>query len=99
VNLEDFDKGGKTMPDLFTNLLPLILMFAIFYFLLIRPQQKRAKARNSMLQALKKGDKVITIGGLHGTIDQITDDQAVLKVNESLKLTFERSSINAVVTE
>jgi preprotein translocase subunit YajC len=99
VNLEDFDKGGKTMPDLFTNLLPLILMFAIFYFLLIRPQQKRAKARNSMLQALKKGDKVITIGGLHGTIDQITDDQAVLKVNESLKLTFERSAINAVVTE
>lgn len=87
------------MPDLFTNLLPLVLMFAIFYFLLIRPQQKRAKTRNSMLQALKKGDKVITIGGLHGTIDQITDDQVILKVNESSKMTFERSAINAVVTE
>jgi preprotein translocase subunit YajC len=87
------------MDNLFQGVLPLILMFAIFYFLLIRPQQKRAKTRNAMLQALKKGDKVITIGGLHGTIDQITEDQVVLKVGETTKLTFERSAINAVVSE
>jgi preprotein translocase subunit YajC len=100
MNLEDFNKGGITMGDnLFTNLLPLILMFAIFYFLLIRPQQKRTKTRNMMLQALKKGDKVITIGGLHGTIEQITEDQVVLKVNETTKLTLERSAVNAVVSE
>jgi preprotein translocase subunit YajC len=82
-----------------TNLLPLVLMFAIFYFLLIRPQQKKSKTRNAMLQALKKGDKVITVGGLHGTIEQITEDQIVLKVNESSKMTFERSAVNAVVSE
>jgi preprotein translocase subunit YajC len=77
---------------------PLILMFAILYFLLIRPQQKRQKARVAMLNTLKKNDKVVTIGGLHGTIAEITDDIVVLRVNEALKLTFERSAVNAVAS-
>ena len=71
-------------------------MFAIFYFLLIRPQQRKQKQRGAMLNALKKGDKVITVGGLHGTIAEITDDTIVLKVNDVTKLTFDRSSINNV---
>ncbi|MCJ8011712.1 preprotein translocase subunit YajC [Paenibacillus sp. KQZ6P-2] len=75
-------------------ILPLVLMFAIFYFLLIRPQQKKQKTRNSMLGALKKGDKVVTIGGLHGTIMEITDDIVVLRVNDVTKLTFDRNSIS-----
>lgn len=75
-------------------ILPLVLMFAIFYFLLIRPQQKKQKSRNLMLGALKKGDKVVTIGGLHGTIMEITDDVVVLRVNDVTKLTFDRSSIS-----
>ncbi|MDP4095192.1 preprotein translocase subunit YajC [Paenibacillus sp. P96] len=74
--------------------LPFVLMFAIFYFLLIRPQQKKQKQRNSMLNALKKGDKVVTIGGLHGTIAEITDDIVVLRVNDVTKLTFDRSAIS-----
>lgn len=74
--------------------LPFVLMFVIFYFLLIRPQQKKQKTRNAMLSALKKGDKVVTIGGLHGTIVEITDDVVVLKVNDVTKLTFDRSSIS-----
>jgi preprotein translocase subunit YajC len=73
---------------------PFVLMFAIFYFLLIRPQQKKQKARASMLNTLKKGDKVVTIGGLHGTIVEITDDIIVLLVNDSTRLTFDRSSIS-----
>ncbi|MBJ6362951.1 preprotein translocase subunit YajC [Paenibacillus sp. GCM10012307] len=77
-------------------LLPFILMFAVFYFLLIRPQQKKQKSRNFMLNQLKKGDKVVTIGGLHGTIQEITDDIVVLRVNDATKLTFDRSSINNV---
>lgn len=84
--------------NLFSMLLPFILMFAVFYFLLIRPQQKKQKTRNMMLGALKKGDKIITIGGLHGTIAEITDDIVVLRVNDATKLTFERSSINTVVS-
>ncbi|MCC2686566.1 MAG: subunit YajC of preprotein translocase [Paenibacillaceae bacterium] len=75
---------------------PLILMFAVLYFLLIRPNQKRAKVRNQMLGNLKKGDKVVTIGGMHGTIMEITDDMVVLRVNDATKMTFDRSAISSV---
>lgn len=77
---------------------PLIVMVILFYFLLIRPQQKRTKTRNMMLGNLKKGDKVITIGGLHGTIMEITDDIVVLRVNDASKMTFDRSAVNSVVS-
>ncbi|MFC7681302.1 preprotein translocase subunit YajC [Paenibacillus sp. GCM10028914] len=80
-------------------ILPFVLMFVIFYFLLIRPQQKKQKTRTAMLNALKKGDKVVTIGGLHGTIVEITDDVVVLKVNDVTKLTFDRSSISHSTNE
>jgi len=73
---------------------PFVLMFVVFYFLLIRPQQKKTKARNGMLKALKKGDKVVTIGGLHGNILEISDDIVVLRVNDVTKLTFDRGSIS-----
>lgn len=72
-------------------------MFVVFYFLLIRPQQKKTKARNGMLKALKKGDKVVTIGGLHGTIMEISDDIVVLRVNDVTRLTFDRGSISHAV--
>ncbi|WP_078552660.1 preprotein translocase subunit YajC [Bacillus alkalicellulosilyticus] len=78
-------------------LLPLILMFAIFWFLLIRPQQKKQKAVREMHSALQKGDKIITIGGLHGTIDAIDEDIVVILVHDNRKLTFDRTSIREVV--
>lgn len=78
---------------------PFVLMFVVFYFLLIRPQQKKTKARNGMLKALKKGDKVVTIGGLHGTIMELSDDIVVLRVNDVTKLTFDRGSISHAVVE
>lgn len=90
------DKAADGGSSIWITLAPFILMFAIFYFLLIRPQQRKQKQRGAMLTALKKGDKVITAGGLHGTIAEITDDTIVLKVNDVTKLTFERSSINNV---
>lgn len=89
---------GNGGGGLWMTLLPFVLMFAIFYFLLIRPQQKKQRQRSTMLNALKKGDKVVTIGGLHGTIDAITDDTIVLKVNDVTKLTFDRASINNVTS-
>ncbi|GAX91467.1 preprotein translocase subunit YajC [Effusibacillus lacus] len=82
-----------------TQLLPFILMIAIFYFLLIRPQQKRAKERNAMLSALKKGDQVVTIGGMHGTITEIDEDTITLKVAENTRVKFERSAIGNVKKE
>lgn len=80
------------------SLLPFVLMFAIFYFLLIRPQQKKQKTRNMMLANLKKGDKVVTIGGMHGKIVELTDDTAVLLVNDATRLTFNRGAIDHVVS-
>lgn len=85
--------------NIFSFILPLVLMFAVFYFLLIRPQQKRQKDRNNMLNALQKGDNVITIGGLHGNIVELTDEKATLKVAENVRLQFERSAVNAVIKD
>lgn len=82
--------------NIWTIIGPFILMFVVFYFLLIRPQQKKQKARNLMLNQVKKGDKIVTIGGLHGTIAEITDDVVVLRVNDTTKLTFDRSSVSTV---
>ncbi|OEH84559.1 preprotein translocase subunit YajC [Desulfuribacillus stibiiarsenatis] len=84
--------------DQIVGFLPLIIMFAIFYFLLIRPQQKRQKERNVMLDNLKKGDKVVTLGGLHGVIAELNDDSMVVKAGET-KLTFERSAVSYVKNE
>lgn len=89
-------ENGGSGSSLFMTLVPFLLMFVVFYFLLIRPQQKKSKTRNAMLRALSKGDKVTTIGGLHGTVAEITDDTIVLRVNDVTKLTFDRSAINNV---
>ena len=63
-------QGGPQ--SMFASFLPLIIIFAIFYFLLIRPQQKRAKQHREMIEALKKGDKVITSGGIYGVVDAVS---------------------------
>ncbi|WP_232695563.1 preprotein translocase subunit YajC [Brevibacillus daliensis] len=81
----------------FAGLLPIIIMFVIFYFLLIRPQQKRNKQRNAMLGALKKGDRVVTIGGMHGTVQDLTDDTMILKVAHNAHITFDRGSVNSIL--
>lgn len=83
--------GGMSM------LLMFGLMFIVFYFLLIRPQQKKQKQRNALLGSLKKGDKIATIGGMHGTIVELTDDTVVLRVNDTTRVTFERSAIASVL--
>lgn len=83
----------------YSGLISIAIMFAIFYFLLIRPQQKRQKERNAMLDALKKGDKIVTLGGIHGVIVELDDDTFVLRVAENLKITFERSAVSHVKTE
>jgi preprotein translocase subunit YajC len=76
---------------------PLIFIFAIFYFLLIMPQQRRQKKWQAMLQALKTGDKVVTSGGLHGTIVSLKDDYVQLRVPpDNLRLEVSRSSVVSV---
>lgn len=77
----------------------MILIFVVFYFVLIRPNQKQHKERMAMLARLKKGDKVVTVGGLHGSIVDLTDERVTLKVNDNTRLVFERSAINSLLTE
>ncbi|GGI10550.1 MULTISPECIES: preprotein translocase subunit YajC [Gottfriedia] len=77
------------------GILPLILMFVIFYFLLIRPQQKRQKATAAMQAAIGKGDAIVTIGGLHGTVDSINEENntITLKTADGSRLVFDRNAI------
>ncbi|WP_099362037.1 preprotein translocase subunit YajC [Fredinandcohnia onubensis] len=77
---------------------PLILMFAIFYFLLIRPQQKRQKATQSMQSNLQKGDKVVTVGGLHGTVDAIDENKIIIKSGNA-NLTYDRQAVRDVIKD
>lgn len=81
-------------------LLPLVLMGGVFYLLLIRPQSREKKKRASMLSALKKNDRVVTIGGIVGTVLSVKDDEVTLKVDESsnTKITFLRSAIQTVTS-
>ncbi len=77
-------------------MLPMVLVFAVIYFLMIRPQQKQEKQRRAMLGAVQKGDKVVTTGGIHGTITNMGEDTVTLRV-DNIKMTLERSAIGRVV--
>lgn len=70
-----------------------VLLIAIFYFFLIRPQNKKQKETQKMLDALKKGDKIVTIGGIHGTVFSLKDSSVVVKVDDNTKIEFSRSAI------
>jgi preprotein translocase subunit YajC len=73
--------------------IPLILIFVIFYFFLIRPQQKKVKEHKSMVEALKRGDKVITSGGITGTVERIIDnDKVEVEIAENVKVEIVRST-------
>jgi preprotein translocase subunit YajC len=77
-------QGGPA--GIITSLIPLVLIFVIFYFLLIRPQQKRAKEHKTMIDNLKKGDKIITSGGIYGVIEAVGTNTITIKVAENTKV-------------
>ncbi len=79
------------------QLIPFIAVAVIFYFLLIRPQQKQMKETKQMLDALKAGDKVITRGGLIGTISSVREDEVEIEISKGVKSVFTRSAVAAVV--
>ena len=78
---------------------PIVVMIAIFYFLLYRPQKKQLNRRRAMLDNLKKGDQVITIGGIYGTIVELGDTSLKLKIADGVIIEVVRSSVNANVTQ
>ena len=85
--------GASGQSGGFGAFVPLILMFAIFYFLLIRPQQKKQKDHRQMISSLKKGDRVITSGGLYGRITGLTDTVVTLEISEKVRVKVGRGNI------
>jgi preprotein translocase subunit YajC len=83
----------------FGAFVPLILMFAIFYFLLIRPQQKKAKQHKQILAALKKGDRVVSSGGLHGVVTGLTEDIVTMEIAPKVRVKVSRGSISGVASK
>ena len=81
----------------FATLLPLVLIFVVFYFLLIRPQQKRAKNHRNMLGAIRRGDKVVTGGGIMGTVTKVNSEEEVsVEIAEGIKVRVQRALIASV---
>ncbi|MCX5686741.1 MAG: preprotein translocase subunit YajC [Candidatus Omnitrophica bacterium] len=78
------------------NLMPIILIFVVFYFLLIRPQKKTQDEHKKMVAGLKKNDEVITSGGIHGTIVNVKDHTVTLKVDDNVKVEVQKSSISTM---
>jgi preprotein translocase subunit YajC len=89
--------GGAGGSQLMPTLVMFAAMFAIFYFLMIRPQQRQKAERERMLRAIKRGDRVVTTSGLYGTITNLSDTTVTLRVADQVKLDFERGAIARVV--
>ena len=82
-------EGGSPL----ASLLPFVLMFAVLYLLILRPQMKKQKAQQQMVDELEKGNRIVTSGGIHGTIDNIKDDIIVLKIAENVKIEVSRAAV------
>jgi preprotein translocase subunit YajC len=83
--------GGAANPII--TLMPLILIFVVFYFFIIRPQKKKETERRAMIEAVKKGDRVVTIGGVHGTVTQVDDSSVLVQVDTNVKLRVDKNAI------
>jgi preprotein translocase subunit YajC len=79
------------------GLLPILLMFVVLYFLMIRPQMKRAKEHKAMIEALQKGDEVVTAGGVVGRVSKIGDNYVSLQVADNVEITVQRPSVQVVL--
>ena len=89
--------GGAGGNAVLTQLVFFAAIFAIFYFLLIRPQQKQRREREALLAAVKRGDRVVTSSGIHGTVTGLDDTTVTLRVADQVKITFDRAAIGRVV--
>jgi preprotein translocase subunit YajC len=91
--------GGSTDSSggIFGLLLPFVLIFGVFYFFIYRPQQKREQEHNAMVDDLQKGDQIVTIGGIHGTVRRVDDDSVLAQVDSNgVKLRIDKQAISSV---
>ena len=85
--------------NLLVSVIPFVLIIGIFWLFIIRPQNKKQKETEKMINALKKGDKVVTIGGIHGVVSAAKEKTVVVKVDDGVSIEFNRSAIAAVVVD
>ncbi len=86
----------EAAPSPIFQFLPLVILFVIFYFLLIRPQQRRQKEHANLLKGLEKNDEVVTAGGVHATVVSVGDRTAMLRIAENVKIEIDKTSIATV---
>ena len=84
-------------PNLFMSMMPLIFIFIIFYFLLIRPQQKKAKEHSKLVEGIKTGDAVVTNAGIHGVVTNVKDKTVLIKIADNVKVEFDRAAVVMVI--
>lgn len=89
----------ESQPHPFFSVLPIVLMFGIFYFLLIRPQQKRQQDHKKFLETLDKNQEVVTLSGIHGTIVGVKDGTVVLRIADNVKVEMDKSAISHLRTK
>lgn len=99
MNFMPFLQVSSSQGSVFMPIITFGLVFVIFYFFIIRPQNKKQKETEKMISAVKKGDKVITIGGIHGEVTSTKEQTVVVKVDEACKIEFSRSAIASVVVD
>jgi preprotein translocase subunit YajC len=84
-------------PNFIVQLLPMVLIFGIFYFLVIRPEKNKQKEHQNLITNLRKNDEVVTTGGLHGTVVNVKDTTVVLRLDENCRVEFEKDAVLSVV--
>ena len=89
--------GGGGQGDGYMSMIMIVLMFAVLYFLMIRPQMKRAKEHKSMIDALQKGDEVVTAGGLLGRISKLNENYATLEIANGVEIQVQRPAVQLVL--
>ena len=94
--LQGAGQGGVAS---FGFLIPMLVVFVIFYFLLIRPQKKEQQKTERMISQLQKGDKIITIGGIHGVVSSTKEKTIIIKVDDNCKIEINRSAVGAVLKD
>ena len=99
MNTLAFVSDPAAAGSMITTFITFGLIILIFYFLIIRPQKKRDREAQAMIEALKKGDKVVTIGGIHGTIITVKEHSVVLKVDDNARIEFSKSAVSSVLNK
>jgi preprotein translocase subunit YajC len=89
---------GGAAPNPILSFLPFILIIVVIYFMMIRPQKKKQQERDKLIAGLQKGDKVVTVGGLHGTVQLPKEKTVIVKIADNVKVEVERSAIAAVLS-